>query len=29
VMLPIKLTWSLVHFITKSWMERSMLTFPQ
>jgi hypothetical protein len=28
VMLPIKLTWSLIHVITKSWMEQSMLTFP-
>jgi hypothetical protein len=28
MMLPIKLTWSLVRVIAKSWMERSMLTFP-
>jgi hypothetical protein len=27
-MLPVKLTWSLIHVITKSWMEQSMLTFP-
>jgi hypothetical protein len=28
VMLLAKLTWSLIRAITKSWMERSMLTFP-
>jgi hypothetical protein len=29
MMLLAKLTWSLVRVITKSWMERTMLTFPQ
>jgi hypothetical protein len=28
VMLPAMFTWSLVRAIAKSWMERSMLTFP-
>jgi hypothetical protein len=28
VMLPTKLTWSLVHAIAKFWMERSMLISP-
>jgi hypothetical protein len=27
-MLPVQLTWSLVRVITNSWMEWSMLTFP-
>jgi hypothetical protein len=29
VMLLAKLIWSLARAIVKSWMERSMLTFPQ
>jgi hypothetical protein len=29
VMLLIKLTWSLIHVIANSWMERSMPIFPQ
>jgi hypothetical protein len=29
MMLPIKLTWSLIHFIANSWMEQSIPTFPQ
>jgi hypothetical protein len=28
-MLPVQLTWSLICVITNSWMEWSMLTFPQ
>jgi hypothetical protein len=28
VMLPVKLTWSLVHVIANSWMERTTPIFP-